>query len=290
MAIVSLREMLEDARRGGYAVPLFDTQNMAMIRSAVQVAEEENSPVIIAGVEFDYEGDRLDYWMALANRAAIGAKVPVCIMLDHAASLELCVRCADAGFTGVMIDASALPFEENAELTRRVCEQMRRRGVGVEAELGHVGVASAGGEGELGDHAGAGMVYTEPGRVAECVGRSGCDALAVSIGTAHGVYATAPELQIGLLDEINRVSPVPLVLHGGSGTPEDQIRAAIRHGIAKINICSEIMDAWHRTVVAELGKSPNYSVHNSAVCRPADEAVREVMRNKIRLFGSGRRG
>ena len=167
---------------------------------------------------------------------------------------------------------------------------MRRRGVGVEAELGHVGVASAGGEGELGDHAGAGMVYTEPGRVAEFVGRSGCDALAVSIGTAHGVYATAPELQIGLLDEINRVSPVPLVLHGGSGTPEDQIRAAIRHGIAKINICSEIMDAWHRTVVAELGTSPNYSVHNSAVCRPADEAVREVMRNKIRLFGSGRRG
>ena len=104
MAVVSLREMLEDARRGGYAVPLFDTQNMAMIRSAVQVAEEENSPVIIAGVEFDYEGDRLDYWMALANRAAIGAKVPVCIMLDHAASLELCVLCADAGFTGVMIE------------------------------------------------------------------------------------------------------------------------------------------------------------------------------------------
>lgn len=290
MSIVSLREMLEDARRGKYAVPLFDTQNMAMIRSAVQVAEEEGSPVILAGVEFDFEGDRLGCWAALALRAALGAKVPVCLMLDHGANLELCVRCADAGFTGVMIDASALPFEENAAVTRQVCDAMRRRGVGVEAELGHVGSASAGGEAELGANAGAGTAYTEPDKVAEFVERSGCDALAVSIGTAHGVYATAPELQIGLLDEIDRASPVPLVLHGGSGTPEEQIRAAIAHGIAKINICSELMDAWHRTVVAELAKAPNYSVHNSAVCRPADEAVREVMRRKIRLFGSGRRG
>ena len=289
MSIVSLREMLQDARRSRYAVPLFDTQNMAMIRSAVEVAEKENSPVILAGVEFDFEGERLGDWAALAFRAALGAKVPVCLMLDHGSSLEACVRCAEAGFTGVMIDSSALPFEENVAATRRVCEALRRRGVGVEAELGHVGSASAGGEAELGGNS-SGSAYTEPDRVAEFVERSHCDALAVSIGTAHGVYATAPELQIGLLDKINRISPVPLVLHGGSGTPEDQIRGAIAHGIAKINICSEIMDAWHRSVVAELGKAPNYSVHNSAVCRPAEAAVREVMRRKIRLFGSNRKG
>ena len=284
MAIVSLREMLEDARRGGYAVPLFDTQNMAMIRSAVQVAEEENSPVIIAGVEFDYEGDRLDYWMALANRAAIGAKVPVCIMLDHAASLELCVRCADAGFTGVMIDASALPFEENAELTRRVCEQMRRRGVGVEAELGHVGVASAGGEGELGDHAGAGMVYTEPGRVAEFVERSGCDALAVSIGTAHGVYATAPELQIGLLDEINRVSPVPLVLHGGSGTPLSEIRKAIGNGIAKINVATEFQHTFLKSAGTSLAALDGKFVPVDKFMEPVIDDCAAYIARLIRFF------
>lgn len=289
MSIVSLREMLQDARRGRYAVPLFDTQNMAMIRSAVEVAEEENSPVILAGVEFDFEGERLGDWAALAFRAALGAKVPVCLMLDHGSNLAACVRCAEAGFTGVMIDSSALPFEENVAATRSVCDALRRYGVGVEAELGHVGSASAGGEAELGGSCSV-SAYTEPDRVAEFVERSNCDALAVSIGTAHGVYATAPELQIGLLDEIDRISPVPLVLHGGSGTPEDQIRAAIAHGIAKINICSEIMDAWHRTVVAELEKAPNYSVHNSAVCRPAEAAVREVMRRKIRLFGSNRKG
>lgn len=289
MALISLREILEDARRGGYAVPLFDTQNMTMIRAAVQVAEEEDSPVIIAGADFDFVGDRLGYWATVAKHAAISAKVPVSIMLDHGKDLELCLRCADAGFTGVMIDASSLPFEENVKKTREVCEVMRRRGISVEAELGHVGVASAGGEAELGEHAADKMVYTEPDKVVEFVEQTCCNALAVSIGTAHGVYTTAPQLQIELLDEINQVSPVPLVLHGGSGTPDDQIRTAIEHGIAKINICSEIMDAWHRTFVAELEKSPNYSVHNTLIGRVADQAAREVMRKKIRLFSSGKK-
>lgn len=288
MAIVSLRELLQDARRGRYAVPLFDVQNMGMIRAAVEVAEEENSPVILAGGEADFVGSRLGYWTALAFHAAAAAKVPVCIMLDHGASVESCIRCADAGFTGVMIDASGLPFEENIEVSRQVCAELRRRGVGVEAELGHVGMASTDTMAELeGDS--AGTVYTEPAKVVEFVEKTGCDALAVSIGTAHGVYATAPELRIDLLGELDRVSPVPLVLHGGSGTPDDQIRAAVTNGIAKINICSELMSAWNRAASAELAKAPNDSIHNIAVCRPAEEAVREVMRAKIRLFGCGGR-
>ena len=167
---------------------------------------------------------------------------------------------------------------------------MHRRGVSVEAELGHVGDAQAvGGEGELTGNAGAHNVYTDPASVAEFVERSGCDALAVSIGTAHGVYVTAPRLEIGLLREIDAVSPVPLVLHGGSGTPEDQLCDAIANGIAKINICSEVMHAWHKTMLDELAAAPNLSYWDVTACVKPEAAIREVMRAKIRLFGSNRK-
>ena len=210
-------------------------------------------------------------------------------MLDHAATPELCRRAADAGFSGVMIDASSEPFERNVELTRLVATEMHRRGVSVEAELGHVGDGSTGaGEAVLTGSEGTHSVYTDPASVAEFVARSQCDALAVSIGTAHGVYATAPQLKIDLLAEINAISPVPLVLHGGSGTPEEQLRAAIANGIAKINICSEVMYAWHKTLLDELSSAPNLSYWDVTACMKPERAIREVMRAKIRLFGSNR--
>ncbi len=287
MSLISLKEMLEEARRGRYAAPMFDVSNSMMIRAAVETAEEEDSPVILAAIEPDLAGAGLDAWAGAALRAGANAKVPVAVMVDHAGSVELCERCAAAGFTGVMIDASNLPFEENVAMTREVCRRVGRRGVGVEAELGHVGSGAAmGGEGEPGGD----TVYTEPDSVAEFAARTGCGALAVSIGTAHGVYATAPQLKIDLLRRIEAVSPVSLVLHGGSGTPEEQIRAAIESGIAKINICAEVMHAWHRALLDELAAAPNLSYLDWAACRGAGLAIREVMRRKIRLFGSGRGG
>ena len=290
MSLVSLKEVLQDARRARYAMPMFDVSNAAMIRAAVEVAEEENSPVILAAIEPDLVGSMIEYWSAAARLAAFRSKVPVAIMLDHAATAGLCVRCADAGFSGVMLDASSRPFDENIAAVREVSGLMHRRGVSVEAELGHVGDAQAvGGEGELTGNAGAHNVYTDPASVAEFVERSGCDALAVSIGTAHGVYVTAPRLEIGLLREIDAVSPVPLVLHGGSGTPEDQLRDAIANGIAKINICSEVMHAWHKTMLDELAAAPNLSYWDVAACVKPEAAIREVMRAKIRLFGSNRK-
>ncbi len=290
MSLVSLKEVLQDARRARYAVPMFDVSNAAMIRAAVEVAEEENSPVILAAIEPDLVGSMIEYWSAAARLAAFRSRVPVAIMLDHAATAGLCVRCADAGFSGVMLDASSRPFDENIAAVREVAGLMHRRGVSVEAELGHVGDAQAvGGEGELTGNAGAHNVYTDPASVAEFVERSGCDALAVSIGTAHGVYVTAPRLEIGLLREIDAVSPVPLVLHGGSGTPEDQLRNAIANGIAKINICSEVMHAWHKTMLDELAAAPNLSYWDVTACVKPEAAIREVMRAKIRLFGSNRK-
>lgn len=290
MSLVTLKEILQEARSCRYAVPMFDVANIAMIRAAVEVAEEENSPVILAAVEPDLNGSAIEYWSSAARHAAFRSQVPVAIILDHGATAELCVRCAQAGFSGVMLDASCLSFEENIAAVREVADQMHRRGVSVEAELGHVGDAQAiGGEGALTGNAGAHNVYTDPALVAEFVERSGCDALAVSIGTAHGIYRTAPELEIELLRKINAVSPVPLVLHGGSGTPAEQLRAAIENGIAKINICAEVMHAWHQALLDELGEKSNLSSLDVIVCRKPEAAVREVMRSKIRLFGSNRR-
>lgn len=288
MSLVSLKELLCEGRRKRYAVPMFDVSNATMIRCAVEAAESENSPVILAAIEPDLVGNMIDYWSGAAKMAAINAAVSVAIMLDHAATPELCVRCAEAGFIGVMIDASAEPFEANIAATRLVADRMHRRGVSVEAELGHVGDGQAGtGEGEL-TGSSAHTVFTEPDKVAEFVERSGCDALAVSIGTAHGVYATAPKLDIRLLEQIEAVSPVPLVLHGGSGTPDGQIRDAIAHGIAKINICSEIMYAWHHTMLEELKTASSLSCWDATVCVAPYRAMLEVMRRKIRLFGSNR--
>ncbi len=289
MALVSLKEILCEGRAKGYAVPMFDVSNATMIRAAIQVAEEENSPVILASIEPDLIGNMIDYWSQAAIMGAVKAKVPVAIMVDHANRLDLCVRCAEAGFSGVMIDASSKDFEENVRITKEVCDVMHRRGVSVEAELGHVGDAQAGeGEGALtGDHS-TGSVYTEPDKVAEFIERTGCDALAVSIGTAHGVYKTAPKLNIELQKEINSISSVPLVLHGGSGTPDDQLRAAIENGIAKINICSEIMFAWHNTMLNVLKDAKNLSFWDATACVEPYKAMCEVMRAKIRLFGSNR--
>ena len=289
MSLISLKEMLQDARQQGYAVPMFDVSNATMIRAAVETAEEENSPVILAAIEPDLIGSMIHYWSEAARLAAFRAKVPVAIMLDHAASVELTERCADAGFSGVMIDASNRSFEENAAITRTVSERMHRRGVSVEAELGHVGDASAAtGEGALTGSRHAQSVYTDPDKVAEFIERSGCDALAVSIGTAHGVYTQAPTLRIDLLKEINAVSAVPLVLHGGSGTPEEQLCAAIAAGIAKINICSEVMQAWHQTMLEVLQAAPSLSFWDATACVAPERAIRAVMRAKIRLFGSSR--
>ena len=289
MSLVSLKEILQDARAAHYAVPMFDVSNPQMIRMATDVAEELNSPVILASIEPDLVGNQIEYWAEAAKYAATHARVPVCYMVDHASSFELCLRCAKASYTGVMIDASSKSFEDNIKATYEVAHEMHKYGVSVEAELGHVGDAQAdGGEGELTGTKGDSSCYTDPDTVEEFIERSQCDALAVSIGTAHGVYKTAPELQIDLLKKINDISKVPLVLHGGSGTPEDQLRNAIANGISKINICSEIMYAWHKTLLDVLSDAKNLSFWNCTACVEPEKAMKEVMRKKIRLFGSNR--
>ncbi len=184
MALVNMKEMLRDASKRGYAVGMFDVSDLEMIRAAVEEADALQSPVIIGALSPDLEGGRLEYWFPLAKLAAEKARVPVCIHLDHANTLDQVKQAADIGFSSVMLDASAAPFEDNIRRSKEVTDAMRDRGITVEAELGHVGNGWVG-SGE-GSESGPDML-TEPEKVAEFVERTGVDALAVSIGTAHGV-------------------------------------------------------------------------------------------------------
>ena len=283
MALVNMKEMLADASKRGYAVGMFDVSDLEMIRAAVEEADALQSPVIIGALGPDLEGGRLEYWFPLAKLAAEKARVPVCIHLDHANTLDQVKQAADIGFSSVMLDASASPFEDNIRRSKEVADAMRSRGITVEAELGHVGNGWVG-SGE-GSESGPDML-TEPEKVAEFVERTGVDALAVSIGTAHGVYIKAPKLDIERLDRIRKISDIPLVLHGGSGTPEDQLANAIAHGICKVNIFSELLNAWNSAMLDELKKQPHMAVWPAVLRKKPDAAMREVIRQKIRFFGS----
>ena len=241
MALVNLKEMLRDASLRHYAVGMFDVSDLEMVRAVAEEADALRSPVILGALGPDVEGDRLEYWFRLAKLAAEKASVPVCIHLDHANTLDEVKRAVKVGFSSVMLDASASPFEENIRRSREVVDALKGRDITVEAELGHVGNGWVG-SGE-GSESGPDML-TEPEKVAEFVERTGVDALAVSIGTAHGVYIKAPKLDIERLDRIRTFSDIPLVLHGGSGTPLADVRRAIESGIAKVNIATEFLDGY----------------------------------------------
>lgn len=283
MSLVNMKEMLQAASSQGYAVGMFDVSDLEMIRAVAEEANALHSPVILGALGPDVEGDRLEYWFSLAKLAAKKSAVPVCIHLDHANTLAQVKRAADIGFTSVMLDASASPFEENIQRSKEVVYSVRQRGITVEAELGHVGNGWVG-SGE-GSEAGPDML-TEPDKVAEFVERTGVNALAVSIGTAHGVYIKAPKLDIERLDRIRAVSEIPLVLHGGSGTPADQLANAISHGICKVNIYSELITAWNSKMLEELQRQPHMAAWPSVLRKKPDAAMREVIRQKIQFFGS----
>lgn len=283
--------MLEDASARHYAVPMFDVSNTTMMRAAVECAEEMKSPVILASIPPDIADDTtLGYWYNSAIYAASQVKVPVCLHLDHAVDVALCKKCIDIGYQSVMIDASAKEFDVNVNLTAETAKLAHAKGVHVEAELGHVasgitGAADGGSEnGMLKD---ADTVLTDPASVTEFIEKTAVDALAVSIGTTHGVYIAAPKLDIPLLDKLKiAAGDIPLVLHGGSGTPEDQLEQAIKHGIAKINIYSELTAAWNTAMRDFLNKRGEMTCWFAVACQEPDQAMRQAMREKIRMFGA----
>jgi fructose-bisphosphate aldolase class II len=246
--LVTLKDVLEPARAEHYAVPAFDCIEDVMVRAILETADQRRAPVILMGLlGGGLEGNGWAYIPPMIRSAAEHHDIPVVLHLDHATELDA-IRCAvDHGFTSVMIDGSCLPFEQNVELTAAAVDIAHPHGVSVEAELGHVGGA------DLKATTHADSVLTEPEEVTRFVEQTKVDALAVSIGTSHGVYRALPNLNIERLKEIDAACAVPLVLHGGSGTPVDQIQQAVRHGITKLNIYADCRIAMYRGLQEAVG-------------------------------------
>lgn len=284
--LVTMKEMLADAQAKHYAIPAFDVSNYEMMKAVLDVCEEEHSPALLMGLGADLKGKGMDLMTAMVSEASRFYSVPVCFHLDHATDLGLIRQAAVAGFSSVMYDGSELPFAENAERTAEVVRFAHGAGLTVEAELGHVGNAMVGNEADSRANEDPETTLTDPEDVVKFVERTQVDALAVAIGTAHGVYRKTPALRIDRLDEITAVCDLPLVLHGGSGTPDDQMQAAIAHGITKINIYSDVVAAMNRGLQSKLSRIENPATWPVFVFEEARENMREVIRAKLRTFGS----
>lgn len=287
--LVSMKGILQDAKKHHYAIPAFDVSNYEMMRSVLEVCEEERSPAILMGLSVDLADRGMELLHGMAKAASDCFDIPVCMHFDHATDIEWIKRACDLGFSSVMFDGSVLPFAENAEKTAQVAEYAHRYGISVEAELGHVGNGAIGGLGETGTDTDPGESLTVASEVAKFVEITDVDALAVAIGTAHGVYKKTPSLRIDRLDEITAVCDRPLVLHGGSGTPADQMENAIHHGITKINIYHDVVAAMNRGLKEKINTMQNPTTWPIFVFEDAKKEMKEVIRNKIRTFGSNNR-
>ncbi len=287
--LVSMKEMLADAKEKHYAIPAFDISNYEMMRAVLETCEEERSPALLMGLGVDLKGKGMPLLASMVKAASEHFAVPVCFHLDHATEFGLIKDAIDAGFSSVMYDGSVLPFESNAKNTAEVVKYAHSLGISVEAELGHVGNASVGSISETGRDTDPGESLTVPEEVVKFVEITNVDALAVAIGTAHGVYQKTPELRIDRLDEITAVCDRPLVLHGGSGTPDDQMQNAIRHGITKINIFSDVVAAMNKGLKDKLNSVENPATWPFLVFADARKMMKDVVRDKLRTFGSNGR-
>lgn len=287
MALVNLNRILADAREGHYAIPAFDVCSYEMANAVIEVAEELKSPVIFQGLKGDLTDDAFDMMSVIMNILAKKSKVDVCIHLDHAKEFELIKKAIAQGYTSVMIDASQQPLEENIRLTKEVTEYAHMYGVSVEAELGHVG------DGIVGDSENAVQSGSEGHESAltkvedmeRFISETNVDALAVAIGTSHGVYKGVPKLNLELMDELNKHSEIPLVMHGGSGTPEKDLLKSIELGMCKINIFSDILKGYYTGMKEFLNEIDNLSVWPSVGNKRAGEYMKKVIREKYELFG-----
>lgn len=300
MALKTLKEILDKASSGGYAVPAFNVNNLEMVQAAFWAAREESSPLIIQCTEKAGRYAGFGLLSALVKTAAEKTPIPVVLHLDHGKSTEAITEGLNHGFTSVMIDGSHLDFDKNVEMTRRVVEMAHPKGVSVEAELGRLGGIEDDVSGE--------KCLTDPSAAKEFVEKTGVDALAVAIGTSHGAYKFKgePMLRVDLVREIKELVRIPLVLHGASsveeeivrmaesygaslpgakGTPLGAIKEAICNGINKINIDTDLRLAFTASVRKVLAETPQ-EFDPRKILGPARELMKETMQRKMRAFGS----
>jgi ketose-bisphosphate aldolase len=272
--LVTLKTLLDEAKEKAYAVGAFEFWSLDSLRAILEAAEELGMPVILQAsvVEIEYMG-----WKNLERAAIFAADkstARAALHLDHSMEVKWVKMAIETGFTGVMIDASHHEYKENADITKEVVAMAKPYGVSVESELGRM----AGLEGAVSvDEADA--FQTDPDDAARFVAETGIDALAVAVGTVHGFYKTAPNINIQRIKAINEKANIPLVLHGGSGTPDGKVLEAIQAGICKVNVCTEFMDAFKTAYQ----KSEKPSV--AGLFKPGYLAGKEVIIKKMRLFG-----
>lgn len=283
MKVVTTKQILIDAQNNGYAVPAFNIHNLETIRVVVETAAELRSPVILAGTPgtIDYAGG--EYLVAIAAAAAKKHSIPISLHLDHFEDFDQIKKYIDLGFTSAMIDASMLSFEDNISLVKRVVEYAHAKGVVVEAELGKLGGIEDDKAVDAKD-----AMYTNPDSAVEFVKRTGIDSLAVAIGTAHGLYKGEPKLDFDRLKEIEEKITIPLVLHGASDVPENLVKEAIRLGICKVNIATDLKIPFANAVKKYFKENPEANDPRKYMT-PGKEAMKKIVVAKIKMCGSENR-
>ena len=273
--LVNLNEVLKKAQKEKYAVGLFNTTDTDMLQAVIEAAEESRSPVILGTAEVLLPYGELKLIAPSVIAAAKRASVPVVVHYDHGLTFERCLEALQLGFSSVMFDGSAKAYGQNIEETREIVKIAHAFGASVEGEIGHVGEAAQGDESLE-------NMYTTVAEAKEYLENTGVDALAVAIGSAHGVYKKKPKLNIERLKEIADAVSVPLVLHGGSGLSDDDFKNTIREGIAKVNIFTDLCLAGERAMKDGAEKKLGYlETRNLKV-----EYIKEAVKHKMSLFGS----
>ncbi|WP_434643815.1 ketose-bisphosphate aldolase [Thermoanaerobacterium thermosaccharolyticum] len=276
--LMNMKQLLKVAQENHFAVPAFNTSSNMILKGVMEACHEKQAPVIIA-IHPDELSFAEDSFVASVIEEAYKSDVPVVIHLDHGATFEQIVHAIRCGFTSVMIDASQMPFEDNVAITKKVVEAAHAVNVSVEAELGTIGKT-----GKDAEPSADKIIYTDPALAKEFVEKTGVDTLAIAIGTAHGIYPKnmKPKLRLDLLKVLRDTINIPLVLHGGSSNPDDEIAESVKIGISKINISSDIKEAFYRKC-REVLQDPFIREPNE-IYPPCIKAMKEVIYHKIDLF------
>ncbi len=276
--LMNMKDLLAVANEHNFAVPAFNVSSNMILKGVMHTCEEMQAPVIIA-IHPDELAFVEDSFVKAVIEEAHKATVPVCVHLDHGSKFEQILRAIQDGFTSVMIDGAHLPLEENIAITKKVVEVAHPVNVSVEAELGTIGTAD-----DYGEAGSKEIIYTEVDDAVKFIKETDIDCLAIAIGTAHGLYPKdrKPKLALDRLQEIKAAVSIPLVLHGGSGNPDDEIAKSVKLGVNKINISSDIKDAFYqecRKVLQDMALREPMAIYPKCI-----DAMNEVVRHKINLF------
>lgn len=280
MPLVSMNEFLPKAKAGKFAVGQFNMNNLEFAQAITEAAQELNSPFIFGVSEGALKYMGIEFTVAIAEAAAKKSGLPIALHLDHGSSFEVAMKCIRAGFSSVMFDGSHYSFEENIRLTKEVVKAAHAMGVSVEGELGTIG----GVEDDISvDESDANLA--KPEEAIRFYEETGVDCLAIAVGTAHGMYAGEPNIRFDIIEKVASAIPVPVVLHGGSGVPDDMIKKSIAAGVGKINVNTENQVACTQTIRDVLNQDAKVYDPRKYLT-PARKAMVEVVKSKIVLFGS----